>query len=280
MSIFDALNHAMTTLSTGGYSTHDASMGYYKQPAVHWVAAVFMLAGGFPFVAYAKALRGDRMVLWRDSQIRTLLLLVAVTALTLAAWLTLSGGMAPGEALRHAFFNVASIVTTTGYATTDYSLWGAFAIGVFFFLTFIGGCTGSTAGAIKIFRFQILLLVARRQLRALYAPHSIGRLIYNGRPVPEDVPQSVLAFLAFFGLSFAFVTLVLTALGLDLVTALSGAAQAMCNVGPGLGEIIGPSGNFSSLGDGAKLVLSLAMLAGRLELFTLLVLFDRGFWRW
>ncbi|MBB3063939.1 TrkH family potassium uptake protein [Limibacillus halophilus] len=280
MNAFDALNHAMTTLSTGGYSTHDASMAHFQQPAIHWIATVFMLAGALPFVAYVKALRGDRSALWKDSQIITLLSLVALVALSLGVWLSMARAMPVAEAMRHAFFNVASIVTTTGFASDDYSLWGTFAVGIFFFLTFVGGCTGSTSGAIKIFRFQILLLVARRQLRSLYAPHAVVRMTYNGRPVPEDVPQSVLAFLAFFGLAFACVTLALTALGLDLVTAISGAAQAISNVGPGLGDIIGPSGNFSGLGDAEKMVLSGAMILGRLELFTLLVLLDSGFWRW
>ena len=184
-----------------------------------------------------------------------------------------------GDALTHAAFNIASVVTTTGFASTDYGLWGSFPIGVFLLVTFVGGCTGSSAGAIKIFRIQIMLLVAREQLNKLVLPNLLFSRTFNRQPVSEEVLRSVIAFVFAYIAAIGFLTLGLTAFDLDLVTAFSGAATALGNVGPGLGPIIGPSGNFSSLPDGAKWLLTLGMMLGRLELFTVLVLFTRTFWR-
>lgn len=280
MSAFDAINHAMTTLATGGYSTHDASLGYFEQPAVHWVAIVFIIAGSLPFFAYIRMIRGESLALWRSSQARLFICLIAAFALILAPWLHATSDLPFGEALRLAIFNVVSIASTTGYANDDYSRWGAFAVGVFFLLTFVGGCTGSTAGAIKMFRFHILWIVARDYLRTLIYPHRVHTLHYNGRPVPEDVPASVLAFLFVYLGSVAVLGVALSAYGLDLETSLSAAATAVGNVGPGLGPIIGPAGNFAPLPDGAKWLLSFGMLLGRLELFTILVLLQPEFWRW
>jgi trk system potassium uptake protein TrkH len=279
MSTFDAVNHAMTTLATGGYSTHDASLAHFPQPALHWIATVFMTAGALPFVLYIKAMRGDWHSLWRDQQVRGFLLLLLAVSVTVALWLKLTQGMPILQALRLAAFNVTSIVTTTGYATADYMTWGAFPIAVFLLMTFAGGCTGSTSGAIKMFRHQILLLMAREQLQRLVMPHATFRRRYNGQHVPEDIIPSVLGFLAVYLLVTCVLTLGLTVFGLDLVTAVSGAATAIGNVGPGLGAVIGPAGSFASLPDGAKWLLSLGMLLGRLELFTVLVLFTPFFWR-
>ena len=280
MSGFDAVNHAMTTLSTGGYSTHDASFGYFANTAVQWVGIVFMLSGGLPFVAYIRTLRGKQPVLWRDSQVQTMLGILAAASVVLVALLWITDGQPLLDSLRVVLFNAISILTTTGYASTDYQLWGPLSVGVFFFLTFVGGCTGSTAGGIKVFRFQVLWIVGRTQLRHLLQPHRIATATYGGRILPDDIAPSVLAFLFVFVGSTAFLSLGLTAFGLDLVTSLSGAVTAMSNVGPGLGPIIGPAGNFATLPDGAKWLLSAGMLLGRLELFTVLVLFQRAFWRW
>lgn len=278
MSPFDAVNHAMTTLATGGYSTHDASFAYFANPAVHWLGTVFMMAGALPFVLYIKGVRGEPGALFRDQQVRGFggILALAILALGASQWLQ---GMPPADALRHAAFNVTSIVTTTGYASTDYTLWGDFAIGAFLLFTFIGGCTGSTAGAIKVFRHQLLLMMIREQMRRLYVPHLVYPRLYNGRQVPRDIIPSVVAFLAAYVGVTALLGVALSAFGLDLVTSMSGAATAMGNVGPGLGPIIGPAGTFASLPDGAKWLLSLGMLLGRLELFTVLVIFTPAFWR-
>lgn len=278
MSPFDAFNHALTTVSTGGYSTSDASFGQFKSPALEWICIVFMMLGSLPFLAYVTGFREGFRNFWRYSQIRVFLLLLLAVSLPLALWLTVKQGISFIDTFRIALFNVTSVVTTTGYATTDYTLWGPSAIGLFLTLTFVGGCSGSTAGGIKIFRIQILFMEVRRYLLRMASPHRVIELTYDGRAMGSEVPAAVMAFIAVFMAVMAGFTMALAMTGLDIVTALTGAATALCNVGPGLGNIIGPAGNFSSLPESAKLILAVAMLAGRLELFTLLVLVSPGFW--
>jgi trk system potassium uptake protein TrkH len=280
MSLFDAVNHAMTTVSTGGYSTHDASFAAFENPATQWVATVFMVSGALPFVAYIRTAQRWREPIWRDSQVRALIAFLAAFSVMAAAWYALSGGVGFAAALTLVAFNVTSIVTTTGYASADYQTWGALAVGAIFFLTFLGGCTGSTSGAIKVFRFQVLLIVARAYLLTLLRPNSVLIARYQDRALPDDIAPSVLAFIFVYLASVVMLTMGLSAFQLDFLTSLSGAATALGNVGPGLGPIIGPAGNFSSLPEGAKWLLSAGMLLGRLELFTVLVLFQREFWRW
>jgi trk system potassium uptake protein TrkH len=277
MSAFEALAHALTTVSTAGFSTSDSSMGNFS-PAAQWIATVFMVAGGVPFVIYLKMTRGERDSL-RDRQVHTYLGLLLVATVAVAAWLIASGQYDFEPALRLAAFNVVAVVTTTGYATADYNTWGNAAVGVFFALMFVGGCTGSTSGGIKIFRFEVMWIVLRGHLRHLIYPRGVFQRVYAGRLLPEDVVSSVVAFFAFFFLCFTALSLVLMALNLDFLTSLSGALSAVANVGPGLGPIIGPAGNFSTLPDVAKWVLAFGMLLGRLELFTVLVLFHPQFWR-
>lgn len=279
MSLFDAVNHAMTTVSTGGYSTHDASLGYFTEPSVHWTGTIFMALGALPFVLYINALRGNWQSLWRDQQVRGFFELLIVCSLVLAGWRWLANHEPLLTALQMAAFNVTSIVTTTGYASADYGAWGAFPVGLFLFLTFLGGCTGSTSGAIKVFRHQILILMVHEQLRRLLMPHGTFPRLYNRVHVPDDIIPSVLAFLVAYVLAVFLLTLGLSAYGLDLVTSFSGAATAISNVGPGLGPVIGPAGNFAALPDGAKWLLSVGMLLGRLELFTVLVILMPTFWR-
>jgi len=279
MSAFDAINHAMTSIATGGYSTHDASFAFFEEAGLQWTAVVFMLMGAIPFVAYIRFLRGRPEALFRDEQIRAFLGFLLLIILLLGLWLVAAKGHGPGEAIQLAAFNVVSIVTTTGYATADYSAWGTLSLGLFFALIFIGGCTGSTAGGIKIYRHQMLWISVRAYLRRLTRPHRMDVLSYGGRHITPEIQTSVLAFLAVFVGAFSVTAVVLAALGLDFVTALSASASAFANVGPGLGEIIGPAGNFSTLPDAAKWILSGAMLLGRLELFTVLVLLDPDYWR-
>jgi trk system potassium uptake protein TrkH len=278
MSGFDALNHAMTTLATGGFSTSDGSLGSFPA-ATHWIAVLFMIVGALPFVLYLKALQGSPGALLRDSQVKLLLTFVFVAILFVTIWLRITQEVAFFEALRLVALSIVSIVTTTGFAVTDYGLWGSYAIVFFFLLTFIGGCTGSTSGGIKIFRFLILWVTVKGLLHNLRFPHRIVKQTYEGRPVPMDVQTAVIAFFACLIASFALLTLSLSLLGLDPLSALSGAAQAIANVGPGLGPEIGPAGNFAGLPDAAKWLLSAGMLLGRLELFTVLVLFLPSFWK-
>lgn len=279
MTAFDALCHALSTVATGGFSTHDASFGFFQSPTLEWIAIVFMLAGSLPFILTIQAFRGHVTPLWRDWQVRALLAFVASVSLVLALWLSISHNLPLDAAMRLATFNVVSIVTTTGFASTDYAAWGPFSIGVFLMLTFIGGCSGSTSGGIKIYRIQIMGLLSRRHFMELGAANRVITISYNGRQLPPGVSFSIVAFLAvYIGLTGIFAAL-LAALGLDLVTAISSSAQAMGNVGPGLGSIVGPSGNFATLPDGAKWLLAFQMLLGRLELFTVLVLFMPEYWR-
>ena len=242
------------------------------------MGVIFMIAGALPFVLFIKTFAGDWATLLRDQQVRGFIaLLVAITlAMTPAIW---TEEVPFWRALTVAAFNLTSIVTTTGYASTDYSAWGPFPVAIFFFVTFFGGCTGSTAGGIKTFRLQIMLMAIREQSRRLILPSSIFRRTFNREPVTDDVMRSVIAFFFAYILGWVVLSLAVAAFGVDLVTSASGAAQAIGNVGPGLGEIIGPAGNYSSMPDGAKWLLAFGMLLGRLELFTVLVLFTRTFWR-
>jgi trk system potassium uptake protein TrkH len=269
----------MTTVSTGGFSTRDASIGAFANPAVEWVLILFMLLGALPFMRFLAILQGRAHLFWQDGQIRVFLAIVLSVASALAAWLVLGEGRAVHEACRAALFNSVSVITTTGFASEDYQLWGAPVLGLFLAITVLGACTGSTSGGIKIFRVQILWTASLLYVQSLILPSRVVRPRYAGRPIDQELIGSVLSFVFFFIGSWGVFTVLLAALGLDVVTAISGAATALANVGPGLGEIIGPAGNFRTLSDPVKWVLVLAMLLGRLEFFTLLVLFHPAFWR-
>ena len=278
MSGFDAIAHAMTTIGTGGYSTRDTSLAYFDSLAIELIGILFMLVGSMPFVLYLRAIRGNARPLLRDQQVRLFLAIVATAILALTLYLY-ADGVSIGRALRLAAFNVISIITGTGYATADFGSWGPFALIAFFFLMFVGGCAGSTTCGIKIFRFQVLYATAITQIRHLLQPHGVFIAYYNRRPIPDEVSASVMAFFFLYALCFAVLALGLGLIGVDFVTATSGAATAISNVGPGLGPTIGPAGTFASLPDEAKWLLSLGMVVGRLELFTVLVLFLPSFWR-
>lgn len=279
MTGFDAVIHAMTTLSTGGYSSHDASFGYFNSLSLQWVATVFMISGSVPFFLYVKAARGGLGQMFTDQQVRGFLGLLTVVSIGLAGWLIMTHGTHWLDALTSTAFHVTSVVTTTGFVADDYTQWGPGAVGLFLALMYIGGCSGSTSGSIKIYRHQILYLLVRAHVKRLFSPNRVVPLNYNGAPLPADVPYSILAFLAVFVATVAAFTVCLSFLGLDVLSAYSATVTAITNVGPGLGPIVGPSSTFQSLPDEAKWILSLAMLAGRLEILALLVIFDRDFWR-
>lgn len=278
MSVFDAINHSMSSISTGGFSTSDASMAKFG-PASHWVAVVLMLLGSLPFTLYVSTVRGDFGALWRDQQVRGFLTMLTAISLGFTLWYWLHNETTWLDALRIITFNVVSVVSTTGYAIADYNLWGDFAMMVFFYLTFIGGCSGSTAGGLKMFRFQVAYALLRANLRQLIHPRAVISQQYNGHPLDDEIVRSILTFSFFFTITIGALALALCLLGLDFLTALTGAATAVCNVGPGLGPIIGPVGNFAPLPDAAKWLLSLGMLLGRLEIITILVLLTRSFWK-
>ena len=279
MTAFQAMCHAMTTIATGGFSTSDSSIAVFDNAAIDWISVVFMILGGMPFVLFLQLVRGKPGLLFRDDQVRWFLSIVAGAILMLAGWLWLENGADPMSALRYAAFNVVSIITGTGYATDDFASWGGFAVATFFLLMFIGGCAGSTSCGIKIFRFQVLYATAKIQMLRLLQPHGVFIPYYNRQPIPDAVAASVMGFFFLFVVSFAILAMALSLMGLDFLTSVSGAATAIANVGPGLGDIIGPVGTFAPLPDAAKWLLSAGMLMGRLELFTVLILFVPAFWR-
>lgn len=279
MGLFDSLNHAMSAISTGGFSTSDQSLAKWQQPAVHWVAVVLMILGSLPFALYVATLRGHRKALYKDHQVRGFLGLLVFTWLVMGTWYAFNSNLSWPDAFRIVAVNVTSVVTTTGFALGDYSLWGHFSIMVFFYLGFIGGCSGSTAGGLKIFRFQVAFILLRSSLYQLIHPRAVLSQRYNGHRLDEEIVRSILTFSFFFGATVAGLGLALTFLGLDWMTALTGAASTVAGVGPGMGPIIGPSGNFAPLPDAAKWLLSFGMLFGRLEILTVLVLFTPAFWR-
>ncbi len=276
---FDAVAHAMTTIATGGFSTSDASVAAFANPDAEVVITVFMLSGALPFVLYLQAVRGDPRAIVRDNQVRTFIAIVVCVVVAMTLWRVLAGGAPVLQAMREVAFNAVSIITGTGYATTAYDGWGNFAIAAFFFIMFIGGCAGSTTCGIKVFRFQVLYVTAEAQIHRLVQPHGVFVPHFNRRPIDHEAASSVMSFFFLFAATYAVLALLLGALGLDFITAVSGAATAICNVGPALGPIIGPSGTFAPLPDAAKWVLSAGMLLGRLELFTVLVLLTPSFWR-
>jgi trk system potassium uptake protein TrkH len=279
LGTFDALAHAMTTVSTGGFSTSDQSISKFSHAGTEMVAIVFMILGGLPFVLYIKALGGNLRPLFQDTQVRWFMGLVVTITTAMVTYLIIDKHFGFFDALRHSLFNVVSVITTTGFASTDYTLWGQLSVCVFFFITFVGACAGSTAGGVKIFRLQVLLAAVRVQVKKLLHPSGVFIPHYNRTPIPQDVSLSVMSFFFVYVIIFALSTVTLSLVGLDFLTAASGAATALSNVGPGLGETIGPSGTFAPLPDSAKWVLSLCMLMGRLELFTVLVMFSPHFWR-
>lgn len=278
LETFDAVAHAMTTISTGGFSTFDSSFAHYHDtiwPEI--VAITFMLIGGMPFVLYLKAVRGNLTPFTKDTQVRWFLAIVVLATGLITTYLILHEGVEAIEALRRALFNIVSVMTGTGYANGDYNSWGTFPISVFFFIMLIGGCAGSTSCGIKIFRFQVLFAVTISQIKRLLYPHGVFIPHYNGKTIASDVPLSVMGFFFMYMFTCAIVAIALSLVGMDFLEAMSGAVTAVSNVGPGLGEI-GPNGNFKHLTDSAKWILSIAMLVGRLEIFTLLVLLSPKFW--
>ena len=279
MNGLDSVVHAMTTIATGGYSSHDTSVGYFDSALIDWIATLGMVIGGIPFLLYVQVLRGRPIALWQDMQVRWFISAVIFFVFVVAAYLAISGTYGVMPSLRYAAFNTVSVMTGTGYATTDFGLWGGFVVVILFMLMFVGGCAGSTTCGIKIFRFQVLFEVARVQLRQLLLPHGVFIPYFNKRPIDETVAASVMGFFYLYALTVCLLAIALAALGLDFITAMSGAASAVSNVGPGLGPIIGPAGTYALLPDTAKWLLALGMLLGRLELFTVLVLILPGFWR-
>ncbi len=277
MNTFDSITHSMTTIATGGFSNYNESIGFFNSFPIEISAMIFIIMGSLPFIAYIKFLNGNRRIFFSDIQIRTFLKIIFISILILSIYLFLDKSSELN--LRSVLFNVISILTGTGYVNAQFDNWGGFPLIIFIGLMFIGGCAGSTTCGIKIFRFQILYSFILNQLKKIIYPKGIFVLKYNQSPVDDKFTASIISFIYMYLVIFFAITALLSLTGLDFITSISGAATSISNVGPGLGSTIGPNGNFSSLPDISKWILSFGMILGRLELFAILVLFLPSFWR-
>jgi len=280
MNIFDSIAHSMTTIATGGFSTYSNSIGYFQNPKIETISIIFIILGSLPFIAYLKFLKGDKKIFFKDTQIKGLIYILIISVLLMFLYLILSSKEYNFlDNLRISTFNVVSVLSGTGYVTDDFSSWGKFPLIFFLFLMFVGGCAGSTTCGIKIFRFQILGHFILNQIKKLVYPHGVFPIKYNNEKISNSFIYSIITFIFIYFFIFFILAALLSLNGLDFITAISGSASAISNVGPGLGEIIGPNGNYSDLPNFSKLSLSFGMLLGRLELFAVLVLFFPAFWK-
>ena len=277
MSIFDSLTHSMTTIATGGFSNYNESIGYFNSIPIEIASMLFIILGSLPFIVYIKFINGNKRIFTSDIQIRTFIKIILIAIIVLSIYLIFYDGTKFN--LRSIFFNVISILTGTGYVNAEFDGWGSFALVLFLALMFIGGCAGSTTCGIKIFRIQILYLFISNQLKKIIYPKGVFVMKYEKNVIDNKFISSIISFIYLYFVIFFILAALLSLTGLDFVTAISGAATSISNVGPGLGNIIGPNGNFSTLPDISKWILTIGMILGRLELFAILVLFIPSFWR-
>ena len=280
MNGFEAIAHSMTTISTGGFSTHNSSIGFFDSSSIETISIIFMIIGSLPFVVYLKFMHGDRSSIIKDDQIKLFTLIIILLVGLTTLWLQknfLQENLV--HSLRLSAFNITSVLTGTGYTSTNYNTWGSFGLVIMIIIMFIGGCAGSTTGGIKIFRLQLLFRGAKTQIKKLTQPHGVFLTSFNGKSVRDDTFNSIMGFFFMYILVFIFAAIALSFFNIDFITSFSAAASAISNVGPGLGTTIGPTSNYSLLPNGAKWILSLTMLVGRLELFTFLVLLSVNFWK-
>ena len=277
MGKFDSLTHSMTTIATGGFSNYNQSIGYFNSIYIEISSMIFIILGSIPFIAYIKFLNGNKKIFTNDTQIKSFLKIIILSVIILSFYLVLTNN--ENYSFRSIFFNTISILTGTGYVNAEFDSWGSFPITIFLALMFIGGCAGSTTCGVKIFRIQILYLFILNQIKKIIYPKGVFLIKYDQNSVDEKFVASIISFIFFYFVIFFILAALLSLTGLDFITALSGAATSISNVGPGLGPIIGPNGDFSSLPDISKWVLSVGMILGRLELFAILVLFLPSFWK-
>ncbi len=280
MTPFDGFNHAMTTISTGGFSTKNASLGHYQSLPVEMVATFFMALSGLPFVLFLWVLRGNTKAIKRDTQVRVYLFTIAAAAILLALCLSMLNHVPAFKAAKDAVFTTISLMTGTGYYISDFSIWGGYANAILIFLMVIGGCAGSTTCGIKIFRFQILYEITQTQMRKLIFPSGVFTPQFNGQALSQETAISVMSFFFAFAVLYAMGVLALSFIGLDLLTSLSAISATLANVGPGLGPTIGPEGSFQELPESAKWILAIFMIIGRLEILPVLVIFSKHFWKY
>ena len=279
MSVFDAVAHSFTTISTGGFSTHSDSFGYFDNVKIYCVAIVFMIIGSLPFLVLAQISFSNFRTIFKDNQIRVFLIILLFATLII---FFLANSFVEGTYFKKFIsisFNTISIISGTGFVSENYEKWGNYASVLFLILMFIGGCAGSTTGGLKVFRFQILFKYIHLHLKKMLHPHIVIASYFNGKRVSGSTFESVTTFFFLYILTFSISALLLSFSGLDFLTCISAAASAISNVGPGLGEIIGPNGNYSSLTDSSKYILSITMFLGRLEMLTIFILFLPTFWK-
>ena len=280
MNAFDSIAHSFTTLATGGFSTHNESIGYFKNSGIEITATIFIILGSIPFISYLKFIKGNKTIFFADVQIKGFFFLLLISILIMFSYLLINNNYVSfWDNLRISSFNVVSILSGTGYVTDDFGLWGKFPLIFFIFLMFVGGCAGSTTCGIKVFRLQILFLFIKNHIKKIIYPNRIVIMNYNKERIEDNFVNSVIIFIFSYLFLFLIISILLSVSGLDFLSAISGAATSISNVGPGLGDMIGPNGNFSEVSVFSKWILSFAMLLGRLEIFAVLVLFLPSFWR-
>jgi len=279
MNAFDSLIHCMTTISTGGYSNHNLSFGHFNSYSLENVSVAFMILGSLPFVIYIQFIHGKKTSLFKDDQIKLFLFLLLLINFITILWIKNYLNIDWYNAIRLTVFNITSILTGTGYTSSNYNNWGGFGLIILLVIMFIGGCAGSTTGGIKIFRLQILYRSVKLQIKKLTQPHAVFVIRFNEKTVTENTYFSIISFFFVYILIFILSSIALSFFELDFLTALSASASAISNVGPGIGQIVGPEGNYSNINDKAKWILAFTMLVGRLEIFTVLILFSKNFWK-
>ena len=278
MSLFDALNHAFTTMPTGGFSTKNASVAHFDSVYIDAVITLFMLLAGINFSLHYQLLRGQPMAFWKDSECRFYLAMCLILTLVVGLNIYRTVYADPLQALRYAAFQVVSIVTTTGYATADYELWPAMSQIILFLCMFVGASAGSTGGGMKCLRIMLCFKYSYKELFSMIHPRAVTHIKIGGKTVPEDVVRSVLGFLALYMALFAICTVVLAGTGVDFITSMGAVAATIGNIGPGFG-LVGPVDNFAQIPTMGKWLLAWCMLLGRLEIYTLIILIVPEFWR-
>lgn len=278
MDVFDSINHAFTTMATGGFSTKQASIAYYDSPFIHYVIILFMFLAGTNFVLHYHALHGNFKVGLKNDEFKFYASVIGVFTLLITIGLLLENYGAIEKTFRDTAFQVVSMTTTTGYVTADYELWGSFYQLIFFLILFVGGCAGSTGGGIKIVRHLLLLKNSFSELRRLIHPRGVIPVRFNSNSVPSEIISNILAFFLFYISIFVLGTIIMALVGMDFLSAMGAVATSLGNVGPAIGSV-GPASNFANVPDIGKWVLSFLMLMGRLELFTILVIFSPAFWK-
>lgn len=276
MSSYDAINHALTTVSTGGFSTHNSSFGYFIFNGIEYVAIVFMIISSFPLPILMLVLNARWKSIFTDEQIRYFIILILVSSITLVFWLKNSTSIE----ISHTIFNVVSIITGTGYASQNYSNWEPFAVFMFLIFMQLGGCSSSTTGGIKTFRLVIAIKQIYNNVIKIINPKWVDDVYFNQRVLDTSVISLVMVFILIYLFLVLFIALLLMFIGLDAITAFSGASSAIGNIGPGLGDLIGPDSTYTYLPSSAKWILSVGMLLGRVEIFPVIILLYRGLWKY